>query len=127
VKKKKTTPTEADETVPPITSLSYKFCKIDMGTLLIMLLASSDSTMPTSIKFWQCDLEPNSIKLIADILSLQRSHINKIFINYNYWNTESEFSVTPSPYLELFKPELRLKMLSLTYCNLTDDAVASFL
>jgi len=70
VKKEKTVPIEADERVPPITSLSYKFCKIDMGTILMMLISSSDPSMPTSIKFWQCDLEPESIKLIADVLSL---------------------------------------------------------
>lgn len=114
VKKKKTVPTELDESVPPITCLSYKFCKIDMGTLLIMLISSSDSSMPTSIKFWQCDLEPKSLKFMADILSLQKSHINKVFIHYNFWNAQDRLDSLPSPYLDLFKPDLRLKMLALT-------------
>lgn len=61
------------------------------------------------------------------MLSLQKSHINKIFLNYNYWNDAEKFSDLPSPYLDLFKPELRLKMISLNYCNLTDGAVTSFL
>jgi hypothetical protein len=97
-----------------------------MGTILAMFMASSELTMPTSIKFWLCNLSPTIIEFISKMLALERSKINKIFIQYNSFESEFE-DLSPSPYIGLFNPQLNLKMVSLKNCKLTNGAVSSFL
>jgi hypothetical protein len=75
---------------PPITALSFKFSKIDMGTILAILMASSEISMPTSVRFWQCNLSPTVIKFMAQLLELERSKVNKLFFQYNSFGPKFE-------------------------------------
>lgn len=69
-KKKKTKKNQEDENAPPppITSLSFKFTKVDSGTILMLFLASNDQGHPSSIKFWQCLVSDQSIEMISKLL-----------------------------------------------------------
>ena len=75
-KKKKTT--DEDAPPPPITSLSFKFTRVDMGTVLMLLLASVDErTQPTSIMFRECYLGDKIIKMMGELLQ-RESEFKKV-------------------------------------------------
>lgn len=71
IKKKKKKKNQEDENAPPppITALSFKFTRIDSGTILMIFLASNESTHPSSVKFWQCLVSDQSIEMISKLLS----------------------------------------------------------
>jgi hypothetical protein len=127
VKKKKKTKAEDENNPPPITALSFKFSKVDMGTILALFMSSTEIQMPTSIKFWQCNLSPRAIQFIVELLSLERSLMDKLFFHHNSFGLEEGTELSPSPYLGLFNPLLKLKMVSLNQCNLSNSAVKAFL
>lgn len=68
-KKKKTTEENENAPPPPITALSFKFTKIDSGTILMIFLASNEPGHPNSIKFWHCLVSDQSIGMISKLLS----------------------------------------------------------
>ena len=69
MKKKKTSAEK--ELIPPITALSFKYSKVDMGTLLLMLLASTDVSGPSSIRFYLCNLSPREVEFLARVIDTE--------------------------------------------------------
>ena len=67
-KKKNKNQEEEDKKAPPLTSLSFKFVKVDMVTLAIMVLASVEEGHPNSMKFWLCKVTEGSIKMVGDLI-----------------------------------------------------------
>ena len=76
-KKKKKNQEEEENKAPPLTSLSYKFVKVDMATLAIMVLASVEEGHPNSIKFWLCNVTEGSIKMMGDLIQTRSKQKTK--------------------------------------------------
>jgi hypothetical protein len=107
---------------PPLklTSIQFKYTRVDIITLKLVFWATNDKSMIRLLKFWDCHLTPSEISSIIALLEIPRNVIDKLFIFYNELHL-------PKIYIDLVKPELKLQMLTLYKCGLGDpEAIEMF-
>ena len=111
---------EEEEQAPKLNSIQFKFTRVDKVTLKLVWWSTNDKTMIRTIKFWDCNLTYGEIEEMQKLLEIPKNVIDKIFIFYN------EIS-NPQIYVDFFKPELKLQMLTLFKCGLHDQQVIEML
>lgn len=63
-KKIKEKPKEEDR----ITNIEFKFTRVDTMTLICLMAANTDKTMPDMMRFWNCDLDENFVRTLSQAL-----------------------------------------------------------
>lgn len=65
--------------------VEFKFVKVDLMTLILIFAAANEKTTPEVIRFWNCELEPEAITIMAKLLLKERRLIltqNAILMRY---------------------------------------------
>lgn len=91
-------------------------------TLLCLLAANTDKSMPDMLKFWACDLDEQFVSVLSRGLQRESStgtpmnNFTKVFIYHN---------PLPDPmvFASLCAPQCRLQFLTLNNCGLTVESV----
>ena len=76
--------------------------------------------MIRTVKFWDCNLTYSEIEEIQKLMEIPKNVIDKIFLFYN------EVS-NPQIYVNFFKPEFKIQMLTLYKCGLYDQQAIEML
>lgn len=106
---------EEEEQAPlKVNSIQFKFTRVDKVTQKLIWWSTNDKSMVRAIKFWNCDLNYGEQEEMTKLMEIPKNVMDKIFIFYN------EIS-NPQIYVDFFKPELKLQMLTLFKCGLYDQ------